>query len=145
MAMVSVSPFRGLDMDKPKKEPIVLHHNSDAKLCLNCGFPNRSTDSQCMYCKTGFVEDEGLLSWVRNTFYILKWRWQLKKRKDTLKTASVFSSLGYFVLGVLLSGAGLYLFTSAVTENSFSSGIIAVFFLFYGMFTLKALYSKKNR
>ena len=134
-------------MDKPKKEPALLHQKPDSKLCLSCGFPNRDTDTQCMYCQTSLVEDEGLISWIRQTYYILRWRWQLKRKRhklDQVPQRSILTSVGYFSLGALLSGAGVYLFTSAVSENSFTSGMIAILFLFYGFFTIKALLSKKN-
>ena len=76
-------------MDDSKKEPVTLSGNQDLKLCLNCGFPNRNTDSQCMYCHTSLIEDDGLINWVRQTYYILRWRWQLKqKRVEIEKPAS---------------------------------------------------------
>ena len=134
-------------MDKPKKETL-LNQNPDSKICLNCGFPNRTTDSNCMYCRTSLIADSGLISWCRQTYYILRWRWQLKRRRHMLDLApqrSIFKSVGYFSLGALLSGAGVYLFTTAVSENSFTSGMIAILFLFYGFFTIKALLSKKNQ
>lgn len=135
-------------MDKPKKEPTLLHHNPETRLCLNCGFPNRDSDKHCMYCKTSIVEDAGLIPWIRQTYYILRWRWQLKQRREELDTAPkrslpFINLLGYFVIGSSLSGVGLYLFSSAVTENSFSSGLISVLFLSYGFFTLKSLFTKK--
>ena len=134
-------------MDKPKKEPALLHHKPETQLCLNCGFPNRNSDKRCMYCQTSLVEDAGLFSWLRQTYYILRWRWQLKQRRENLQSSparmSSLKMLGYFLLGALLSGAGIYLFTSAVSEGSFSSGLIAILFLSYGVFTLKTLFIKK--
>lgn len=134
-------------MDKPKKEPALLQHNLETQLCLNCGFPNRNSDKRCMYCQTSLVEDAGLFSWLRQTYYILRWRWQLKQKRENLQSSparmSPLKMLGYFILGALLSGVGLYLFTDAVSENSFSSGLIAILFLSYGVFTLKTLFIKK--
>ena len=135
-------------MDKPKKEPLLSCHKLDVKLCLNCGFPNRESDKTCMYCKTSMVEEAGLISWIRQTYYILRWRWQLKqrrKKKDGApgKHLPLLNLSGYFVVGIVLSGIGLYLFSSAITESSFSSGLIAVLLLFYGAFTLNSLFAKK--
>ena len=139
---------RQVFMDEPKKEPALFHHKLEAKLCLNCGFPNRESDKHCMYCKTSMLEEVGLISWARQTYYILRWRWQLKQRREKIgsngeSTLRLPDLLGYFFIGALLSGAGLYLFASAVAENSFSSGLIAVLLLFYGVFTLKSLFAKK--
>lgn len=133
-------------MDKPKKETL-LNQNPDAKLCLNCGFPNRATDTNCMYCHSSMVEDAGLISWLRQTYYILRWRWQLKQKQNNLHKEpprmSVLKAIGFFLLGAILSGVGLFVFTEAVSKNSFSKGLIAILFLFYGIFTLKGLFTKK--
>ena len=135
-------------MEDPKKEPIAISQNQDSKLCLNCGFPNRNTDSQCMYCRTSLKEDAGLINWLRQTYYVLRWRWQLKqKREDIEKPVSktpFYRTAGYFFIGLVLSGAGIFVFTSAVGQNSFSSGLIALFLVGYGVFTLKSLISKKE-
>ena len=135
-------------MDRPKKESSLAHHKLQPKLCLNCGFPNRDSDKHCMYCKTSFIEETGLISWVQQTYYILRWRWQLKQKSEQVVKAtgsnlSFLNISGFFLLGVVLSSMGCYLFTLAVTENSFSSGLIAVLLLFYGVFTLKSLFVKK--
>ena len=125
-------------MDKPKKEPATLKQSQDTKLCLNCGFPNRNTDAQCMYCRTSLIEDSGLFNWFRQTSYILRWRWQLKQKRDNLESQTpVYRSFGFFVLGVVLSGVGIFVFTSAMSQNSFSSGLIALLLIGYGVVTLK--------
>ena len=133
-------------MDDSKKEPITLSGNQDSKLCLNCGFPNRNSDSQCMYCRTSLIEDDGLINWARQTYYILRWRWQLKqKRVEIEKSGSntpFYRTAAYFFLGLFLSGIGIFVFTSAVGQNSFSSGLIAFFLIGYGVLTLKTLISK---
>ena len=131
-------------MDKPKKEPTLLKPNQDSKLCLNCGFPNRNTDAQCMYCQTSLVEDGGLFNWLRQTYYVLRWRWQLKQKRDTLESnPPLYRSFGFFVVGVILSGMGIFVFTSAISQNSFSSGLIALVLVGYGFVTLKTLFSNK--
>ena len=131
-------------MDKPKKEPTTLKQSQDTKLCLNCGFPNRNTDAQCMYCRTSLIEDSGLFNWFRQTYYILSWRWQLKQKRDNLESQTpVYRSFGFFVLGVVLSGVGIFVFTSAMSQNSFSSGLIALLLIGYGVVTLKTLFSNK--
>lgn len=136
-------------MDKPKKEPIALHQKQDYRLCLNCGFPNRHADSTCMYCNTSMVEDTGLWSWLRQTYYVLRWRWQLKQKRDNLSLSNQKSQMsatkgfGYFALGMILSGSGLYIFTLSITENSISNALIAILLILYGFFTLKAFLSKK--
>ena len=132
-------------MDKPKKETL-LNQKTDSKVCLNCGFPNRVTDPHCMYCQSSLAEDAGLLNWFRQTYYILRWRWQLKQKREKVDHSdrmSFFKGIGFFLLGAVLSGVGVFLFTEAVSRNSFSKGLIAILFLFYGGFTLKSLFSKK--
>ncbi len=131
-------------MDKPKDEPEVLDQSQEDKLCLNCGFPNRNTDARCMYCRTNLIEDDGLINWFRQTYYVLRWRWQLKQKRDNLERKTpVYRSFSFFVLGVILSGMGIFVFTSAISQNSFSSGIIALLLIGYGVVTLKTLYSNK--
>ena len=132
-------------MDKPKKETL-LNQNPDSKICLNCGFPNRTTDSNCMYCRTSLIADSGLISWCRQTYYILRWRWQLKQKHKTERQPDrmpIFKAVGFFLLGAILSGVGLFLFSEAVSHGSFSKGLIALLFLFYGVFTLKGLFLKE--
>ncbi len=134
-------------MDKPRKEPVTLNQNSDSKLCLNCGFPNRNKDTQCMYCRTSLIEDAGLINWIRQTYYILRWRRQLKQRQGNIEKESktpIYRTVGFFILGVILSGAGIFVFTSAVSQNSFSSSLIALLLIGYGVFTLKTLFINKN-
>ncbi|MBL4665455.1 MAG: hypothetical protein JKY23_05865 [Nitrospinaceae bacterium] len=135
-------------MEDPKKEPIAISRNQDSKLCLNCGFPNRNTDSQCMYCRTSLTEDAGLINWLRQTYYVLRWRWQLKQKREGIEEpiskTPFYRTAGYFFLGLVLSGAGIFVFTSAVGQNSFTSGLIALLLMGYGVFTLKNLISKKE-
>jgi hypothetical protein len=135
-------------MEDPKKEPIAISRNQDSKLCLNCGFPNRHTDSQCMYCRTSLKEDAGLINWIRQTYYVLRWRWQLKQKREGIEEpiskTPFYRTASYFFLGLILSGAGVFVFTSAIGQNSFSSGLIALFLIGYGVFTLKTLLSNKN-
>ena len=126
-------------MDNPKKEPALLRHKLETKLCLNCGFPNRESDKRCLYCKTSLLEETGLISWVRQTYYILRWRQQLKQRRDNVNDApgnnlSSLSLLGYFILGAILSGAGFYLFAS----------VSSPFCLSYMGFLSSGLYLQKN-
>ena len=135
-------------MKKPKKDLASPHRHQETKLCLNCGFPSRASDKRCMYCNTSLFEETGLFPWVRQTFYILRWRWHLKQKRGELGSTfkqhkSAFYLFGYFIIGAILCGAGLYLLSNAVTENSFSSGLIAVLFLFYGVFTFRSLFLEK--
>lgn len=135
-------------MNDPKKEPIALGSNPDTKLCLNCGFPNRNSDSKCIYCRTSLIEDGGLISWIRQTYFVLKWRWQFKQKRDGIDKPIAknpfYRTAGYFFLGLFLSGVGVFVFTSAVGQNSFSSGLIALLLIGYGFFTLKTLISSKK-
>ena len=135
-------------MNDPKKEPITLSGNPDTKLCLNCGFPNRNSDSKCMYCRTSLIEDGGLINWIRQTYFVLKWRWQFKQKRDGIEKpiakTPFYRTAGYFFLGLILSGVGVFVFTSAVGQNSFSSGLIALLLIGYGFFTLKTLISSKK-
>jgi len=101
-----------------------------------------------MYCKTTVFEETGLLSWIRQTYLILRWRWQLKERRDKANGFSqsylpVLKFFGYFVVGLLLFMAGLYFFSTGLTESSFSNGLIGMLFLFYGFFTLKSVFIRK--
>ena len=135
-------------MNDPKKEPIALSSNPDTKLCLNCGFPNRNSDSKCMYCRTSLIEDGGLINWIRQTYFVFKWRWQLKQKRDVIEKPVTkppfYKTAGYFFLGLVLSGVGVFIFTSAVGQNSFSNGLFALLLIAYGFFTLKTLISNKK-
>ena len=135
-------------MEDPKKEPIAISRNQDSKLCLNCGFPNRNTDSKCMYCRTSLTEDAGLINWLRQTYYVLRWRWQLKQKREGIEKpiskTPFYRTAGYLFLGLVLSGAGIFVFTSAVGQNSFTSGLIALLLMGYGVFTLKNLLIKQE-
>lgn len=127
-------------MDKPKKEPAILNQSQNSKLCLNCGFPNRKTDSQCMYCRTSLIADNGLFNWLCQAYYILRWRLELRQKRDSLKRKlPIYRSFGFFVLGVTLSAIGIFVFISSVSQNSFSNGLIAILLLGYGLVTLKKL------
>jgi hypothetical protein len=135
-------------MEDPKKDHITIIGNQDSKLCLNCGFPNRNKDSHCMYCRTSLKEDGGLINWLRQTYYVVRWRWELKQKREVFEKSKpktlFFRTAWYFFLGLVLSGAGIFVFTSAVGQNSFSSGLIALFLVGYGVFTLKSLIFKKE-
>ena len=136
-------------MSKPKKDQSLFTTDSlNEKLCLNCGFPNRESDSHCIYCKKSFFREGDFISWVKNTYYVFRWRWQVKQGRSRIDSSSEslmtnLKLLGYFFVGVMLSTSGLYLFSDALAESSFSSGIIASLFLFYGIFTLKSVFIKK--
>tara|TARA_B110000881_G_C18101871_1_gene283240 strand:- start:1 stop:411 length:411 start_codon:yes stop_codon:yes gene_type:complete len=136
-------------MSKPKKDQSLFTTDSlNEKLCLNCGFPNRESDSHCIYCKNAFFREGDFISWVKNTYYIFCWRWEVKQRKNPMESFSKslipnLKILGYFFIGVMLSTAGLYLFSDALAASSFSSGIIASLFLCYGIITLKSVFVKK--
>ena len=133
-------------MAKPKKEPIVLRHQQEQKLCLNCGFPNRPSDTRCMYCNANVAEDKGLIAWIRHTYYVLRWRWQLKYKRENLghqPRKKAFRFAGYFMIGLVLTLAGAYFFVTSLAENSLTNGLIAVLLLLYGFFTFKSLFSQK--
>ncbi|MDH5762007.1 MAG: hypothetical protein OEZ51_03400 [Nitrospinota bacterium] len=133
-------------MDKPKKEPIALHRHQEQKLCLNCGFPNRPSDTYCMYCKASVAEEKGLGAWLRHTYYVLRWRWQLKQKRENLvqqPRQKAIRFVGYFMIGLILSLAGAYFAFTSVTQNSVTNALIAALLLLYGIFTLKSLFSGK--
>jgi hypothetical protein len=131
-------------MDKPKEEPVTLYQRQDNKLCLKCGFPNRNSDNQCMYCRTSLIEDSGFFNWILQTYYILRWRWQLKKKRESLESKpKIYRSFSCFTLGVALSSVGIFLFASAMNQNSFSNGLIALLLIGYGLVTLRALFFSK--
>ena len=135
--------------DKPKNEPIPLNQRQDFKVCINCGFPNRNSDSHCMYCNSSLKEDSSFLSWLRHTYYALKWRWELKRRQEVLPAGIgrakrfSFKRLGFFLLGVILSCIGFYLFIYSIEKSSFSSCIISIIFFLYGFYTLKTLFAQR--
>ncbi len=129
-------------MDDPKKEPIFLNGDTETKLCLQCGFPNRNTDSACMYCKNSLVSATGLVSWFRQTCLVLKWRWELKQKKHGIAPStrrSIFSVVGYLIAGFLLTAGGVLLLVGAVSNHSFSDGLISILFLLYGGYILKTI------
>lgn len=133
-------------MDKPKKEPIALRNRQEQRLCLNCGFPNRPSDTHCMYCHASVVEDKGLVSWFRQTYYVLRWRLQLKQKRenfDNQPQKKILRFAGYFMIGLILSLAGAYFAFTSLADNSFTNGLIAVLLLLYGFFTFKSLFSGK--
>jgi hypothetical protein len=135
-------------MPKSKKDSTLFPGKLDDKLCLNCGFPNRKSDRHCMYCKSSLLVEEGLVPWIRETYYILRWRWQLKQRRHRIDSPSenylpFLKLLVYFAVGLTFSALGLYLFSEALVDSSFSSGLIASLFLYYGVLTLKSVFVKK--
>ena len=134
-------------MDDPKKEPTPLNERQDFKLCLNCGFPNRPKDTQCMYCHTSIKDDGGVFSWLQQMYYVLKWRWDLKQKRNPLGQGpnySLIKSIGFFILGAVLSGSGVILFVDSVSRNTFSNAIIAILLLLYGVYTLKTLFISRE-
>ena len=134
-------------MSKPKKKSALFDGKVDNKLCLNCGFPNRESDRHCMYCKTSLLQG-GFFSWIRETYYILIWRWQLKRKREHLNVfleprLSFLKIIGYLLFGLALTISGVYLFLDALANSSFSSGLIACLFLYYGVLTLRGIFVKK--
>ncbi|QPJ65788.1 MAG: hypothetical protein G3M78_10460 [Candidatus Nitrohelix vancouverensis] len=132
--------------ENPEEEPTLLNGERETHLCLNCGFPNRNSDKVCMYCRASLVEDTGLISWARNTYLVLKWRWELKQKRQGLQSAtrrSLLAVMGYSTAGILLAGGGFLLLRDALSENSFANGLISIVFLLYGVFVLKSLFTKK--
>ena len=99
-----------------------------------------------MYCKANVAEDKGLIAWVRQTYYVLRWRWQLKRKRENIERQprkKVLGFIGYFMIGLVLTLAGAYFFITSLTENSFTSGLVAALLLLYGFFTFKSLFSQK--
>ena len=149
MLVTQICFYKVFFMSKSKKDlSLFIKDSLKEKLCLNCGFPNRESDSHCIYCKNSFLREGDFISWVKNTYYIFRWRWQVKQRKNRVDSSLEFfmpnlKLLGYIFIGVMLSTSGLYLLSDALAESSFSSGIMASLFLFYGIFTLKSVLMKK--
>ena len=132
-------------MEDQGKERIPLNQRQDFALCLNCGFPNHNSSLRCTYCNTSLNKPTGLISWVRQTYLVLKWRWELRK-KDSNNENSIFvlsKKLGFLLLGMSFSGFGCYLFVDSLSQDSFSTAIISILLLLYGFFTLKNLFSGK--
>ena len=96
-----------------------------------------------MYCKANLREEGGFFTWIKQTYYVLLWRREFRQKKiGRKKNHSEFlplKSLGYFVIGMVLIGVGLFLFIEAVDNSSFSNAIISVLLLLYGSFAIKAL------
>lgn len=132
-------------MDEQSKEQISLNKREDFNLCLNCGFPNHNSVTRCMYCNTNITKSNGIFSWFRQIFLILKLRWELKKEgpKDENPLLLFLKKLGYLILGMGFSGFGFYLFIDSISSNSFSTALISILLLLYGFFTLKNLFSGK--
>lgn len=139
----------GVAMDEPKNEPLPLNQRQDFKVCLNCGFPNRNSDRHCMYCNTSLELDSGLFSWLRQTYYVLRWRWELKKKGEAVPSekgrglAFSFKVLAFLFLGAALSGVGIYLFIYSIEKSSFFNCILSILFLLYGFYTLKTLFARR--
>ena len=136
-------------MDKSKKYQTQFNRKIQTKLCLNCGFPNRESDKKCMYCKTSIIEETDLISWLQQTFYILRWRRELKQNhtgvaNETTRSLVFLKFLVFLIVGVVLSGSGFYFFQRAVTESSFSTALIAFLLIFYGVLTLKSSFTRMN-
>ncbi len=116
---------------------------SNAKLCPSCGFPGKATDSKCLYCQTSMQSPASLPpgEWLKWYFARLQWKWKkkkyLKKAPDTLGKG--ITTLVGFALCII----GGFLLTLSITTSSFSNCIIALFFLLYGVFTLKSVLPKK--
>ena len=136
-------------MDEFKNEPTPLNQRQDFKVCLNCGFPNRSSDLHCMYCNISLKEDSSLFSWLRQAYCILRWRWELKQKREDLSGGKVkeialsFKKPVFFFLGVFLSGIGIYLFIYSIEQSSFSNCVISILFLLYGFYTLRTLFFRR--
>ena len=99
-----------------------------------------------MFCHASVVEDTGFLSWLRHTYYVLRWRWQLKHRRENLDRRpqkKIFRFLGYFFIGLVLTLAGAYFFYSSLEDHSFSHALIAAFLLLYGFFTFRSIFARK--
>ena len=132
-------------MDESDKERVPLNKSEDFTLCLNCGFPNHNSVAKCMFCKINLTKSNALPSWFRQTFLIIKWRWELQK--DILKDENFFlfylKKFWYLFLGIGLCGFGFYLFIDSIIRNIFSNGLISILLITYGFFTLKNLLSKK--
>ncbi len=113
------------------------------KLCPNCGFPNKNTDTKCCYCETLINHPTSLPpgKWFKWFFAHLKWNWKLKIIRAKKSTNALGKVAGALV-GLALCIVGSFLFTSSVLTKNFSNGILSLFFLLYGVFTLKNLLKK---
>ena len=135
-------------MDNSKNQPIPLDQRKDFIVCLNCGLPNQNSDSYCMYCGTSLKESGGLFSWLWQAYCVLRWRYEIKQKQvDLLRSRwkealRSFKTLGFFFLGVVLSGTGIYLFIFSIEKKSFSNCIVSIFFLLYGFYSLKTLFAR---
>ncbi len=99
-----------------------------------------------MFCHAAVANEKGLMSWFRQTYYVLRWRLQLKQKRENLNhqpRKKILRFAGYFMIGLVLSLAGAYFAFTSVADNSFTNGLIAVLLLLYGVFTFKSLFSGK--
>lgn len=127
-----------------KEEPLSFDKQAKIPSCPNCNFPIRRDDKKCMYCNTP-LQTTG---WKLHHYFIrylqqLQWRWRLKKVNKSPRYISYFKYFAFLGIGVALTGVGGYLFFVSMLSNNFSSWVISLLFLFYGIYTLKTLFFKK--
>lgn len=134
-------------MDEQKKSPS-LNKKTDFQSCPNCGFPIRYDDKACMYCQTQFQITgwrlyHYFLRYSLRYFQQFRWRRRQKRRKS-LKFLRYFKYFAFLGAGIALTLIGGYLFIESMLSNDFSNWIISLFFLCYGIYTLKTLYKKQG-
>lgn len=130
-----------------RKEPLSLNNRTDTRSCPSCNFPVRSNDKICMFCHTPLQATgrEGVYHYFLRYFQQLRWRWRLKKRRKSSKSIQYFKYFTFLGLGFVLTMVGGYLFFVSMFSNDFSDWLISLFFLFYGIYTLRTLLFRRKK
>lgn len=136
-----ILPYRISAMDEPKKIP-PFKNKEDTLACPNCGFPVRHDDKTCLFCRSKLKSN----GW-RLFYYFLRYfqhilRQRPPKRGKSLRYHQYFKYFAFLVTGIILTLVGSYLFIASMLSSHFSNWIISLFFLFYGICTLKTLFKK---
>ncbi len=128
-------------MDEQKKSPH-LNNRSDLRSCHNCGFPLRSDDKVCMFCRAQLQPtEEGYLHLIFRYFQQFQWGLRLN-RKTGLRFIPYLKYFAFLGVGILLTLVGGYMFYISTLTKSFSNCMISLLFLLPGIYTLKTLYRK---
>ena len=128
-------------MDEQKKSPH-LNKRADLRSCHNCGFPLRSDDKVCMFCRTKIQPtEEGFFRLLIRYFQQFQWGLPLN-RKFGLRILPYLKYFAFLTVGILLTLVGGYMFYISTLTKSFSNWIISLLFLLPGIYTLKNLFRK---
>jgi len=113
-------------------------------LCPKCGFPNKSTSKNCMYCSTSLTHTSvsiSILRYIQAYVEMLRWRskWNRKNPFQSSGASTWWGKVLTFAICIVLLVVGGSMFISSVSSGSFFNFLISVFCLSYGGFALYKL------